>query len=135
MASASIIWAIILGVFIAVVITYINKKTVGRLVNKLLALPADSEENAVPLDDIGFGGKGALRYALRPTSTLSNVIKKTDDGRYYIPEDAQYRAEVQFTQDRLSVFTLVISAVFLIIAGSALLNVLPSFIDLFKGIF
>ncbi len=133
--TASIIWAIILGVFIAIVITYINKKTVGKLVNKLLALPADSEDNAVSLDDIGFGDKGALRYALRPTSTLSNVIKKTDDGRYYIPEDAQYRAEVQFTQDKLSVMTLVISAVFLIIAGSALLNVLPSFIDLFKGIF
>ena len=133
--SASIIWSIIIGVFIAVVITYINKKTIGKLVNKLLALPADSEENAVSLRDIGFENKGALRYALRPTSTLSSVIKKTDDGRYYIPEDVQYRAEVQYTQSKLSVMTLIISAVFLIIAGSALLNVLPSFIDLFKSVF
>ena len=79
--SASIIWSIILGVFIAVVITYINKKTIGKLVNKLLARPADSEENAVSLSDIGFESKGALRYALRPTSTLSSIIKRTDDGR------------------------------------------------------
>ena len=133
--SASIIWAIILGVFIAVVITYINKKTVGKLVNKLLALPADSEENAVTLDDIGLGSNGSLRYALRPTSTLSSIIKKTDDGRYYIPEDQQYRAETVYTQSRLSPMTLIVSAVLLIAAGATLLNVLPSFIDMFKSVF
>ncbi len=134
-ASASIIWPIILGVFIAIVIAFINKKTIGKLVDKLLALPADNEENAVTLDDIGFGKKSALRYALRPSSTLSNIIKKTDDGRYYIPEDQQYRAEVVFTQRRLSVMTLIFSAILLIVAGSVLLNVLPTVIETFKGIF
>ncbi len=133
--SASIVWPIILGVFIAVVISYINKKTIGKLVDKLLALPADSEENAVTLDEIGFGGKGALRYALRPSSTLSNIIKRTEDGRYYIPEDQQYRAESVYTQSRLSVMTLIFSAIVLIIAGSALLNVLPSIINIVEGIF
>ena len=133
--SASIIWAIILGVFIAVVITYINKKTVGKLVNKLLALPADSDENAVTLDELGFEKNGSLRYALRPSSTLSNIIKHTEDGRYYIPEDQQYRAEIVYTQNRLSAMTLVISAVLLIVAGSALLNVLPSFVNMFKSVF
>lgn len=135
MTSASIIWSIIIGVFIAVVITYINKKTIGKLVDKLLSLPADSEENAVSLDDAGFGGKGSLRYALRPTSTLSNIIKHTEDNRYYIPEDRQYRAESVYTQSRLSVMTLIFSAIFLIIAGSALLNVLPTIIETVKGIF
>jgi hypothetical protein len=133
--SASIIWSIIIGVFIAVVISYINKKTVGVLVNKLLALPADSEENAVTLDEIGFGNKGSLRYALRPSSTLSSIIKHTEDNRYYIPEDKQYRAEIIYTQNRLSVMTLILSAIFLIIAGSALLNVLPSIIETVKSLF
>ena len=133
--SASIIWSIIIGVFIAVVISYINKKTVGVLENKLLALPADSEENAVTLDEIGFGNKGSLRYALRPSSTLSSIIKHTEDNRYYIPEDKQYRAEIIYTQNRLSVMTLILSAIFLIIAGSALLNVLPSIIETVKSLF
>jgi hypothetical protein len=133
--SASIIWSIIIGVFIAVVISYINKKTVGVLVNKLLALPADSEENAVTLDEIGFGNKGSLRYALRPSSTLSSIIKHTEDNRYYIPEDKQYRAEIIYTQNRLSVMTLILSAIFLIIAGSVLLNVLPSIIETVKSLF
>lgn len=134
MTSASIVWSIIIGVFIAVVITYINKKTVGKLVDKLLSLPADTEENAVSLDDIGLGNKGSLRYALRPSSTLSNIIKHTDGGKYYIPEDQQYRAETLFTQSRLSPLTLILSAVVLIIAGSSLLNVLPSIINIFNGI-
>ncbi len=133
--TASVIWPIILGVFIAVLITYINKKTIGKLVDKLLCLPADNEENAVTLDEIGYGNKGALRYALRPTSTLSSIIKHTDDGRYYIPEDQQYRAEVVYTQSRLSPITLIVSAILLIVAGSTLLNVLPSIIETVKGIF
>jgi hypothetical protein len=135
MTSASIVWSIILGVFIAVVITYINKKTIGKLVDKLLAFPADNGENAVSLDEIGFGGKGSLRYALRPSSTLSNIIKHTEDGRYYIPEDQQYRAETLFTQSRLSLLTLILSAAVLIIAGCSLLNVLPSIIEIFNGMF
>ncbi len=133
--TASIIWSIIVGVFIAVVISFINKKTVGKLVDKLLALPADNEKNAVTLDEIGFGKKGALRYALRPSSTLSSIIKRTEDGRLYIPEDQQYRAEKVYTQNRLSILTLILSAIILVVAGSVLLNVLPSFIETVKGAF
>jgi hypothetical protein len=135
MTSASVAWSIIIGVFLAVVISYINKKTIGKLVDKLLALPADNEENAVTLDEIGFGKKGSLRYALRPTSTLSNIIKHTEDGRYYIPEDQQYRAEKVYTQNRLSILTPILSAIILIVAGSVLLNVLPDIIEIVKDAF
>ena len=133
--TASIIWSIIIGVFIAVVISFINKKTIGKLVDKLLALPADSEQNAVTLEEIGFGKKGSLRYALRPSSTLSSIIKKTEDGRLYIQEDQQYRAEKVYTQNRLSIFTLIFSAIILIVAGSVLLNFLPSIIETVKSAF
>ncbi|MBQ7780353.1 MAG: hypothetical protein IJ404_07655 [Clostridia bacterium] len=133
--TASIIWSIIIGAFIAVVIAFINKKTIGKLVDKLLALPADSEENAVTLDEIGLGKKGSLRYALRPSSTLSSIVKKTEDGRLYIQEDQQYRAEKIYTQSRLSVLTLILSAIILIVAGSVLLNVLPDIVEIVKGAF
>ena len=134
-ANASIIWPIILGVFIAVVIAYINKKTIGRLVDKLLAHPADSEDNAVTLDEIGFGKKGSIRYALRPSSTLSHIIMRTEDGRFFIPEDQQYRAEAVYTQSRLSFLTIIFSAIVLILAGSALLNALPKIFGSINGIF
>ena len=133
--TASIIWSIIIGVFIAVVISFINKKTIGKLVDKLLSLPADSEQNAVTLEEIGFGKKGSLRYALRPSSTLSSIIKKTEDGRLYIQEDQQYRAEKVYTQNRLSILTLIFSAIILIVAGSVLLNFLPSIIETVKSAF
>ena len=133
--TASIIWSIIIGVFIAVVISFINKKTIGKLVDKLLSLPADSEQNAVTLEEIGFGKKGSLRYALRPSSTLSSIIKKTEDGRLYIQEDQQYRAEKVYTQNRLSIFTLIFSAIILIAAGSVLLNFLPTIIETVKSAF
>ena len=133
--TASIIWSIIIGVFIAVVISFINKKTIGKLVDKLLSLPADSEQNAVTLEEIGFGKKGSLRYALRPSSTLSSIIKKTEDGRLYIQEDQQYRAEKVYTQNRLAIFTLIFSAIILIVAGSVLLNFLPSIIETVKSAF
>ncbi len=134
-AAASVIWPIMLGVFIAVVISYINKKTIGKLVNKLLALPADSEDNAVTLSEIGFDKKTSLKYALRPDSTLSNVIRSTSDGKYYIPEDQAYRAETVFTQDRLSLMTVIFAGILIIVAGTALLNVLPFVIETLGGIF
>ncbi|MBR6771930.1 MAG: hypothetical protein IKM29_00915, partial [Clostridia bacterium] len=50
-SAASVIWPMMIGVFLAVLIAYFNKRSIGRLVKKLLAAPADSEESALSLSD------------------------------------------------------------------------------------
>ena len=134
-ATASVIWPMIIGVYIAIIIIFINKKTIGRLVKKLLSASADSEENAVSLKELGLEKKPSLRYALRPSSTLSNIIKRTEDERYYIPEDKSYRAESLYTQKRVTALTLIVPAILLTAAGIALLNALPGIISIISAVF
>ncbi len=134
-ATASVIWPMIIGVYIAIIIIFINKKTIGRLVKKLLSASADSEESAVSLKELGLEKKPSLRYALRPSSTLSNIIKRTEDERYYIPEDKSYRAESLYTQKRVTALTLIVPAILLTAAGIALLNALPGIISIISAVF
>ena len=133
--AASVIWPMIIGVYIAIIIIFINKKTIGRLVKKLLSASADSEESAVSLKELGLEKKFSLRYALRPNSTLSNIIKRTEDERYYIPEDKSYRAESLYTQKRVTALTLIVPAILLTAAGIALLNALPGIMSIISAVF
>ena len=134
-SAASVIWPMMIGVFLAVLIAYFNKRSIGRLVKKLLAAPADSEESALSLSDMGLDKKSYIKYSLREGSTLSAMVKRTEDGRYYIPEELGYRAETTYYPDRSSPLTLIIFAVLLIAAGIGILNALPFVSDIIGGIF
>lgn len=133
--TASVIWPLMIGAFIAVIVSHINKKTVGRLVKKLLSAKADSEASALSLNDLGMSKNSFLKYALRPSSTLSNIIKTTEDGRLYIPEDKSYRAETTFSPDSTSAKTVIFAAIVFIFAGIGLLHLVPYVIKLIGGIF
>lgn len=133
--TASVIWPLMIGAFIAVIVSHINKKTVGRLVKKLLSAKADSEASALSLNDLGMSKKSFLKYALRPSSTLSNIIKTAEDGRLYIPEDKAYRAETTFSPDSTSTKTVIFAAIVFISAGIGLLHLVPYVIKLIGGIF
>ncbi len=133
--AASVIWPIMIGVFLAILIAYFNKRSIGKLVQKLLAAPADSEENALSLSDMGLEKRSYIKYALRRGGTLSSIVKMTEDGRYYIPEEQGYRAETTYYPDRSSPLTLIIFGIILIAAGIGLLNVLPYVSEIIGGIF
>ena len=132
---ASVIWPMIVGVFIAMLISYFNKKTIGRLVKKLLKSGAKSPETAKSLSELGFSEK-SFSYALRPSSTLSSLIIKDDStSKLYIPEDKAYRAETTYSPDGTRVLTIILAAVLLIIAGIGLNNLVPYVIKLVSGLF
>lgn len=133
--TASVIWPLMIGAFVAVVISHVNKRTVGKLVDKLLSAKADSEASAQSLTDLGMGKKSSLKYALRPSSTLSNIIKTTEDGRLYIPEDKAYRAETIFSPNSTSLKTVIFSAILFICAALGLLHLVPFIMKLVGGIF
>ena len=135
LSAASVVWPMMIGVFLAVLIAYFNKRSIGKLVKKLLSAPADSEESALSLSDMGLEKKSYIKYSLRRGGTLSSIVKMTEDGRYYIPEDKGYRAETTYYPDRSSILTLIIFAVILVAAGIGVLNALPFVSDIIGGIF
>ena len=132
--SATVIWPLIIGAFLAVIISHFNKRTVGILVKRLLDSKANTPENAKKLNDLGLGKKAYLKYALRPKSTLRGIIFAEKDA-YYIPEETEYRAETVYKPDGSSLLTVFSAFVFFLIIGLALVNSLPNIIGFASSIF
>lgn len=131
---AMIVWSLIIGVFLAMAISVYNKMTVGRLVKKLLDVKANTVESAKSLSELGFKDN-SYSYALRPSSTLSSIIHRTEDKKLYIPEDKSYRAETTFVSGSINPVAAVISVVLLLAAGIGLNNLIPYILKLANGIF
>ena len=131
---AMIVWSLIIGVFLAMAISVYNKMTVGRLVKKLLDVKANTPESAKSLAELGFKDN-SYSYALRPSSTLSSIIHRTEDKKLYIPEDKSYRAETTFVSGKINPVAAVISVVLLLAAGIGLNNLIPYILKLANGIF
>lgn len=132
---ASIVWPLVIGAFISVVISLVNKRTVGKLIKKLIELKATTPESAISLEEAGLSKNGYLRYATRPTSTLMNLISITDDKKLYISEEKSFRAETTYVSDRASYVTIIVAAVIFIAAGILMNNVIPKLIGFAVDIF
>lgn len=134
-AVASIIWPLMIGIFAAACIIYINKRTVGRLVKKLFDEKADTENSAKSLAELGLQKKKYLSYVLRSKSTLHNIIKVVPaEGeapcRYYIPDETSYRAEAVYKPDGSSPMTIVFAAIAFVIIALVLIHVVPHLLQL-----
>ena len=132
---ASIIWPLILGAFVAIVVSIINKRNVRKLVKKLLEADASTPESAISLEEAGLQRNGYLRYATRPTSTLTSIISVTDDKKLYISDEKSFRAETTYISDRASTITIIVAAVLLIAAGVLMNNMVPKLIGLAEKLF
>lgn len=132
---SSIVWPLLIGAFASVVISIINKKTVGKLIKKLLKANASTPETAISLEEARLHKNGYLRYATRQNSTLMNLISKTDDGKLYIPEEKAFRAETTYVSDRASFIIIIVAAIVFIAAGILLNNVVPKLIGFATDIF
>ncbi len=132
---ASIVWPLLIGAFASVVISIINKKTVGKLVKKLLEANSGTPETAISLEEAGLSKNGYLRYATRPNSTLMNLISVTDDGKLYISEEKSFRAETTYVSDRSSFIVILIAAIVFIATGILLNNIVPKLISFATNIF
>lgn len=134
-AVASIVWPLMCGVFLALIIVYINKKTVGRFVKALLEVKANTADTSKSLEELDLAKKRFLAYALRSQSTLSNLVRKasveTDaPARYYIPEELSFRAETFYKDDRFSPMTIVIGAISFLAVSLLLVNVVPELLQM-----
>ena len=132
---ASIVWPLMCGVFLALIIVYINKNTVGKLVKALLSAKANTKETAKSLDELGLAKKRYLVYALRSGSTLSTLVRKAPDAqgevaRFYLPEEVCFRAETFYKDDRFSPMTIVIGTIAFLALTLLLLNVIPELLQM-----
>lgn len=142
-----IVWPLILGVIIAAVAVFLNKKLIGRFVARLLAEKASTPQSAKTFAELGIKSSSFLRFSLRREGTLRKMVKAVDtveerEGkspvateRYYIPEEMAYRAERLYDPDDASVMTVLLAVLIFILVAVGLLFVVPELIQMLKNAF
>ena len=135
MEIKTIVWMFMIGCAIATLTVYYNNRFLGKLVRALIDIEATSPESAMSIDELGVKMTPFLSRALRPESAYSEIVLKTDDGRYYIAPDRVSLAKAKFRSKDATVIFLAISLVILGLATLALTYIFPEAVDTFKGTF
>lgn len=149
-----VIWCMFIGLMLAAISMFYQKKVIGSFVRALLSANASDQTTAKTLMDLGFARSYPVRSALRKGGALRKLVWETDDNflenengikysarqtpmdvntaRFYISEENRIRAELRYSAKGSDVFMLIITAlVFLMIAYLAV-TYLPDLLQLLK---
>ncbi len=129
MDITTIVWMFVLGACVAMCIGYYNARFLGRLVRKLIEIDASSPESALTLDELGLKMTPALKYSLRPGTSFSETVLKTEDERYYIAPDKLAMAKTKYHGKDTTIVFLLLCILGLVVVAFALNRILP---DLLK---
>lgn len=130
MDLTTIIWMFTLGVSVAMCISYYNSRFLGKLVRKLIDIDATTPESALSLDELGIKMSPAIKYSLRPGTSFSQTVMKTQDDRYYIAPERLSLAKAKYRGKDVTIVFLILCLLGFAVIAFALTQVLP---DLLGG--
>ena len=132
MEVTTIIWMIMLGAAVATLSVYYNRRFLGRFVRALINIDATSPESALTLKELGVKMTPPLKNALQPGKSLTQIVVKTEDGRYFIkPEKISFAKAKYRTKDTTVLFVLM-SLIIILVATLALTYIFPDVIQGFN---
>lgn len=129
----TIIWMFMLGVAIATIAVYYNSRFLGRFVRALLAIDATSPQSAITLEELGIKITPAIRNALKPGTSFSQIVIKTEDDRYYIAPDKVSLAKAKYKGKDITIVFVILILVILAICAFAMTYIFPEAIDNFSN--
>jgi len=146
---------IIIGVIAAASYAFYNKSILGGFVKRLIEEGCDSEENGLSLRELGYDKSGLVRFALRPESSLSRVVKRyapaeagasangavrvngrrvsdtmLDKSVFFIEEGSLEKAERTYVSHGTTVFSLVLTAIVFLFVMAASYFLIPLVTDI-----
>ena len=132
-AAMLFIWSVILGITIALFISFYNRKVVGSFFRALVQAEAFDADSAVTLDQINQGDNDGVVYKLEsshtyrdivtiinPDGTEANKQEKTvitEETKFYISEEQIARIRSQWGESNENLLVLVGGVVGIIILG------------------
>ncbi len=139
MTATTIIWMCAIGAAIAMAVLYYNSRFLGGLVRALIEIDATSAESALTLEELNIKLTPALKYSLRPNTSFSETVLKTEDDRYYIAPDKLAMAKAKYRGKDTTIVFLLICFVVLAVAAFAFTKIFPDLIEKvgneFSGLF
>ena len=139
MQLTTIIWVFMFGAIAAILTVYYNSHFLGGLVRALIKIDATSPESAMSLEELKIKMTFPLKYALRPETSFSNTVIKTEDGKFYIKPEKIEMAKAKYRNKDTSLILILMSVAILCLGALALTYIVPeavtSFTNQFKAIF
>ena len=139
MELKTIIWTFMFGAVAATLVMFYNNRFLGRLVRALIKIDATSPESAIAIEELGLKLTPAIKHALRPETSFSQTVLRTEDGRFYIAPDKVLLAKKKYRSQDMTLIFVLMSIIILISVALALTYVFPDVIDgaagRFNGLF
>ena len=110
-AAVSVLGIVLILFFCGV--RYMSLTHLGRAVRAIITAGAHSDERAQTAEELGIAKSRTLKHALK-RERFGSLVHKTDDGRYFIPEERRIEAETRYGERRHTVLYVVVWAIVLI---------------------
>ena len=149
-----VVWSMFLGIILGAFGIYYSKNFLGVFVRALLALKADSPEEAKTLAETGFTKNRSVRFALSHSMSFRRLIcsepispdaekfiitpkgkkKKRkfslDELKFYIPPEHYIKADSIYNEDGSSLKIFFLTIVLFLLVAMASFKVVPSLIQM-----
>ena len=144
-ASARATWRNVIlgfcaGVLLASLYMLYQKLVPGAIVRAVLRAQAHTPDTAKTLSELGLDKNPLYRFELRHNAMLKKMVTCTDEDvaegenaknteqqqRFYISEEAKYRAEIRFDKKGNGVAGLVLTAVLTVALAILLIKLTPA---------
>ena len=144
----TLVVALCIGILVAALYNFYVRHVPGAVVRALLRAEALSPEAAKTAEELGLASNPFFRLELLHGSALSHLVRyvgdepdeqgnraqKTAGTRYYIPEEAKYRAEIRFAKQGNGVMGLVLTALLTVGIAALVIRLLPWFLGVIDKI-
>ena len=146
MSAMLFIWSIILGIVIALFISFYNRKVIGSFFRAIVQTEALDEETAKTLDELKQKENDAVISKLERPGTYRNIvtiinpdgtevdkdskIAITEETKFYIPEEQLTHVRLQWGESNENLLVLIGGVVGILILGVLLTIVVLSSINI-----
>ena len=137
-----LVWSIILGIVIALFISFYNRKVIGSFFRALVAKEAFDEETAKTIDEIGQRENDAVIAKIEKSSMYRDIVTVigengeeepknnrigiTSDTKFYIPEEMLTQVRNPWGETSENIFVLIAGVIGMIILGVLLMVIIVS---------
>lgn len=155
MSLELVIWSMFAGIVAASFMAVYNRRVTGKIVRLLYSRDAHSPSASLTLNELGLSRNMLVRWSLRKTGVLRKVVfdfdpfagnsmcravnpknRRRDLGRmrFYIPPEADERAEMMYIREGTTIFTALLSVALFLAIVLFCLAVIPGLKELLDNL-
>lgn len=149
-----VIWCMFIGLVLASIFMFYQKKVIGAFVRALLNAQASDSSSAKTLNELGFARNFPVRSALRGGGALRKLVWEMGDNylenengvkysarqtpldvntaRFYITEENRIRAELRYNDKGTDIFMLIITVLVFLMVAYLAATYLPDLLKLIE---